>query len=124
MRILALLSLLLLATACSFADGATMLICGQNLAAGYSVPFLVDATASSTSVPDSDTGDVIFVRLTGSCRQGVTVSFQPASAANVLRAANAGDGHPAAVVVHADAPAFVMTIQDGDSPIRTVTFGD
>jgi hypothetical protein len=93
------LSALLVSGCGSSQEAGPTLICGQNIAGGYVVPTIVDATSGNVRVTQRSSGDITSVRLTNSCQQGVRASFDPADAAEIVNQILAADGKPVAMEI-------------------------
>jgi hypothetical protein len=119
------LTALLIAGAACAACGVThsehppTLVCGQNLAGGVVVPYIIDVTSTKGSVT-LRTPRGTFFRLTDNCTNGVSLSFQPPGSGNVVRQASARDGKPVAVEVHSHLPEFTMELVRPDGEHDTV----
>ena len=88
--------------------------CGQTLYSGAAGATVDDITESSTPIRSVTAGWEIFLRVSDSCSTGSSVAFNPASAATIVKSADAGDGRPVFVIIQPLAKDFTVTAHEGD----------
>jgi hypothetical protein len=66
-------------------------------------------------------GDVLMFRVARGCDEGAHVTWIPSSAAHLVKAAYARDGHTAAVVLKPDEPSFRLTGTRNGRVVASVT---
>jgi hypothetical protein len=74
-------------------------ICGTALSDSAAGVVVYDATRRLPTIKYETVGGVLFFRVAPGCDQGVSVRWTPSSAAHLVKAAYARDGHIAAVVL-------------------------
>jgi hypothetical protein len=79
-------------------------VCGTVLSDGAAGPVVFDATRRLPVIRYLTVGDVLMFRVARGCAQGAHVTWVPSSAAHLVRAAYASDGHMAAVVLKPGGP--------------------
>jgi hypothetical protein len=106
----------------SLRNGPTpLLICGGNLAGGVATPVVTDVLSGDQTIMRWSVDDAIFLRLTDSCDQGVSLDFDPRQAATVARSVAAKDGKPVAIEIQAHQRDFAIRLARGDGSRSTVT---
>jgi hypothetical protein len=129
MRCLTVVSLLFVTAGCAAATSSSAapptVICGTTLSHQAAGPSVIDATGSHMGTvirARTDDDDVFIVVATG-CDRGATATWSPIGDATLVRAANAKNGLPAAIVLRPTKPHddfTVIGIQDGHVVSRAV----
>lgn len=100
---------------------APLLICGGNLAGGVATPVVTDVLSGDQTITRWSVDDAIFLRLTDSCDQGVSLVFDPPQSATVTRSVAARDGKPVAIEIRARQRDFAIRLVRGDGSRTAVT---
>lgn len=79
-------------------------VCGTVLSDSAAGPVVFDATRRLPTIEYLTVGDVLMFRVASGCVEGARVTWIPSSAAHLVKAAYARDGHMAAVVLKPSGP--------------------
>ena len=79
-------------------------VCGTVLSDSAAGPVVFDATRRLPTLKYLTVGDVLMFRVSRGCVEGAHVTWIPSSAAHLVKAAYARDGHMAAVVLKPSGP--------------------
>jgi hypothetical protein len=79
-------------------------VCGTVLSDSIAGPVVFDATRRLPVIKYLTIGDVLMFRVSRGCDKGAHVTWVPSTAAHLVKAAYARDGHMAAVVLKPDGP--------------------
>ncbi len=85
-------------------------VCGTTLSSSPEGVILEDAAHRHQTITDAGTGDVLFIKVSNSCKHGARVTWTPSSAATLVKQALAKDGQPVAVVLKAGPRPVRMTL--------------
>jgi hypothetical protein len=78
---------------------ASTVVCGTVLSNSVAAPVVFDATRRLPIIKGTTVGGVLMFRVARGCDNGTHVSWDPRSAAHLVKAAYARDGLPVAVVL-------------------------
>lgn len=125
MRLLILVAAAILTSRGCIGHPAPTMICGETIS-GEMIPVIYDATSGDRTVdesgPGSGPGDEFWVRLTGSCGEGVIFQVEPPDAASIVRQVSATDGKPVAINLRANQHDFALLIHRPNGTRNTVRF--
>jgi hypothetical protein len=98
-------------------------VCGTVLNASAAGWVIYDATRHLPTITGWTGDGVLLFRVTRGCDKGARVSWVPASAAHLVKAARAKDGGIAAVILRPDVPdaAFRLTATQGGRVVAAAT---
>jgi hypothetical protein len=85
-------------------------VCGTTLSSSPEGVVLEDAVHRHQTITDAGTGDVLYIKVSNSCKRGARVTWTPSSAATLVKQALAKDGQPVAVVLKAGSRPVHMTL--------------
>lgn len=85
-------------------DAGPTTVCGTVLADSAAAPVVYDATHHLPTINDLTVGGVLMFSVVRGCNQGAHVSWVPASAAHLVKAASAADRRTVAVVLKPSSP--------------------
>jgi hypothetical protein len=99
------------------------MVCGTVLSDSAAGPVVFDATRRLPTIKYLTVGDVLMFRVARGCVEGAHVTWIPSSAAHLVKAAYARDGHTAAVVLKPSAPhaSFRLTGTRNGRVVASVT---
>jgi hypothetical protein len=87
-----------------------LVVCGQTLWHGAAGATLDDLAAGNAKVTSLSAGFLLFLKVSGSCQVGASLTWDPPSAAEVVQSAWTADGKLAAVDLQPLAKTFTLVL--------------
>ena len=95
-------------------------VCGQTLWSGSAGAVLDVVTGGGAKVTSLSAGFLLFLKVSDSCQDGASLTWEPSSAAEIFRSAKAADGKLAAVYLKPLAKSFTLILTSSAGKKTTV----